>query len=358
MLFKKYIPLALIGLMAMAGCKKELSSQDTGPKKTSTGQFSKTGPGLYVAGNILTTNGVSVAAYWKDGTPVRLVTDTTIASYANAIAVSDTNVYIAGSVTGLGGAQSTAAAYWKNGVVTKLPGGISASAITVNGADVCVAGYSILGNTSVATYWKNGTQVTLTTEFNTSFANAITVSGTDVYVAGYTNPININVATYWKNGTPVSLTDDSPDATEYSYGVNAIAVNGTDIYVAGANYTNHGTIIAAAWKNGSESDLTNGASDAFSSRATAIAVNGNDVYVTGASNGAAIYWKNGVAVPLTNGSIDTKTTAILLNGSDMYITGGATGADGNSVPIAAYWKNGSMVQLAKNASANGIAIVK
>lgn len=109
---------------------------------------------VYVAGTVnlhptfIPTN-ESIATYWKNNVPVRL----TRGSVANAITVSGNDIYIAGGIYGADGL--TRAAYWKNGTPVMLnPNYSIASAIAVNGTDVHIAGN--IGEFN-ATYWKNGT---------------------------------------------------------------------------------------------------------------------------------------------------------------------------------------------------------
>ena len=76
-----------------------------------------------------------------------------------------------------------------------------ANGIAVSGSDVYIAG-AVFGSDGAlhATYWKNGVPTTLDQKY--SVATAITVSGSDVYVAGNRS---VDSALYWKNGTPVVL---------------------------------------------------------------------------------------------------------------------------------------------------------
>jgi hypothetical protein len=87
-----------------------------------------------------------------------------------------------------------------------------------------VAGYeynTYAATTSVAKYWKNGIEVSLTDGQHYVAANSIYVSGNDVYVAGqeiittYPNPYNF-AAKYWKNGTEVVL---SSGGLSSAYGI-------------------------------------------------------------------------------------------------------------------------------------------
>ena len=75
-----------------------------------------------------------------------------------------------------------------------------------------------------------------------------------------------------------------------------------DVYVAGGEFKS-GVYVAKYWKNGVAVSLTDGTKVAG---ANSIAVAGSDVYVAGYEyNGSeylAKYWKNGVAVSLTDGS--------------------------------------------------------
>ena len=163
------------------------------------------------------TYAVLVAKYWKNGVDITLNdTQDFTTSYASSIAVSVSDVYMAGYTNGgVSGGVFKIAKYWKNGVTVNLTNGLTydaeANSIIVIGSDVYVAGIekNAAGNT-VAKYWKNGTAVKLTDGTRNAAANSITVSGSDVYVAGYELDNTYNyVAKYWKNGTAFALTDGS-----------------------------------------------------------------------------------------------------------------------------------------------------
>jgi hypothetical protein len=253
----------------------------------------------------------------------------------------DVDVYVAGYIIVQ---NSSVPTYWKNGVITKLPGESGdcvANAIVVNGKDVYLAGYVTIPTTyskNIAAYWKNGIKINLPDSALNSKANAIAVNGNDIYIAGYRmfSPGNLT-ATCWKNGVPVSL----PDSL-YGSGANAIAVNGNDVYIAGYVLSPKGHYVASLWKNGVLTNLDN---SGLTSEANAIAINGSDVYVAGVSGANAVYWKNGVATKLKYDdthddatSVGAGASAIAIDGADVYIAGGTYNNNGS--PIAIYWKNG------------------
>ncbi|HZX59341.1 MAG TPA: hypothetical protein VFE54_11470 [Mucilaginibacter sp.] len=300
---------------------------------------------IYSAGYIR-ANAHLVAAYWKNGTLVRLG-DSTVNTMANAIAVNGNDIYVAGSITN--SEQITTAVIWKNGVATKLTDGTSnadARAITISGGNVYVAGYM---NNLGAVYWKNGAVNDIQ---SSSVANAIAVNSGNIYVAGwlFDSGASNNEAALWKNGTPTEFIIHSPEnGIDYIQGsASAVAVSNGDVYVTG--YAGGGKY----WKNGTEVDLKNG----YSCYPAAIAVSGNDVYIAGsidlndpdAAISTANYWKNGNVVPLTSVTELSYANAIALNGTDVYIGGQASGS-------AVYWKNGKEVNLAANGAVNSIKLV-
>ena len=333
MKLKHQLLITLASFAMLPGCKK------SGEKPSAID--------VYTAGYVVAANTHSVAAYWKNGTLVRLA-DSTFSSTANAIAVVGNDVYVVGNITN--SEQITIAVIWKNGAMTKLNEDASnssdARAIAISGSDVYVAGFI---NNLTATYWKNGVATTLASG---AVANAISVEGGNVYTAGFLfdTSISNNETVYWKNGTATELVVPTPgNAYDYISGnASAISASGSGIYVTG--YAGGGKY----WKNGTEVDLYNG----YYCYPSAIAVNGSDVYIAGITDGAgpayiptATYWQNGRAVPLTGSSISSYGYSIALNGADVYVGGAANGS-------AVYWKNEAEVELAPNGAVYSIALVK
>ena len=167
-------------------------------------------------------------------------------SYNDVIRVHD--VYVAGYEDGV-------AKYWKNGEAFPLSDGTRVSyayAITVVGSDVYVAGVELDGTRSIraAKYWKNGIGVSLTDGTKDASTRSIDVVNNDVYVGGYENNGTNNVAKYWKNGIEVILSDGTQNASA------TIKVVGNDIHLLISEYnTVKQTQTIKYWKNGQFTSL-------------------------------------------------------------------------------------------------------
>ncbi|MFM9836989.1 MAG: hypothetical protein ACKVOQ_01925 [Cyclobacteriaceae bacterium] len=91
---------------------------------------------------------------------------------------------------------------------------------------------------------------------------------------------------------------------------------------------------------------------------------GNDIYMYGSGKGGVepmvTYWKNGVAVNLTDGAQNNGAiaTGLSIVENDVYVSGYS---DIKGTQVAKYWKNGKEVILTdgkKNAKASSIYVVK
>ena len=252
------------------------------------------------------------------------------------------DIYVAGD-------KNSVATYWKNGQQVTLRSespNSAATSIAVVGTDVYVAGWegdAFLYGNNTAKYWKNGQEVFLTGATGAG-ATSIAVAGGDVYVAGWEIKGSKTVAIYWKNSQPVTLTNGLMNAE-----ATCIVVVSGNVYVSG--YENG---VAKYWKNTQPVILSNVSNQAS---ANSIAVVGNDVYVAGSEvNGtteAAKYWKNGQAVTLTNGSVYATATSIAVVGTDVYVAGWEgdfVGREGGLGSVAKYWKNEQLVALTNGTS--------
>ena len=207
----------------------ELLSGSAGAVSTA---IAVSGNDVYVAGiGITGFGGNYIAKYWKNGNVITLTDGTNRGAQAWSIAVSGNDAYVAGMEwngntyqDAYGNPnQKAVAKYWKNGSPVILSDGSNdawTTSIAVSGTDVYVAGMEWNGQSyqdangyplkkSIAKYWKNGKAINLTDGTEDAVARSIAVSGTDVYVAGMQN----GYATYWKNGVAVKLSNAKSDAT-------------------------------------------------------------------------------------------------------------------------------------------------
>ncbi|MBK8353013.1 MAG: hypothetical protein IPL21_15515 [Saprospirales bacterium] len=109
-----------------------------------------------------------------------------------------------------------------------------------------------------------------------------------------------------------------------------------DVYIAGYQYNDNGHAVAKYWKNGIAVTLSDGTHDEL---AISIFVVGNDVYVLGVSYESTKlivkYWKNGVATYLTDGTFRAYADKITVVNNNVYISG-STSEGVNSKAV--YWK--------------------
>lgn len=259
---------------------------------------------------------------------------------------------------------------------------------TGTGANVYVLG--VLDDTVVC--WKNGVATDIYSQSFSDYSfssSSLAASGANVYIAGS----EINYAggpdpsftpTFWLNGVANPLPDSSGNAY-----TEAVAVSDGDVYVGGvtqyfedtshvpyttdsASYPKTGSV-ATLWKNGLPVSLQDVSfvglvdSGQYATRVcndyvNSVFLSGTDVYVSGGSffsNHHAAYWKNGSLVDLTGnlsytaangGSGFPNTSSIFVSGSDVYVAGYQSTSFVFSVAI--YWKNGSPVFLSTD-SADG-----
>ena len=133
-----------------------------------------------------------------------------VSSFTRSVFISGNDIYFAGSARGSD--HMSYGIYWKNGVSTILETGyfnfVQANAIVVSDNDVYVGGNNDFNQ---PVYWKNGVTDTLTRTIDSvGTVNAITISGKDVFTAGTVYTLQQTtqaMAAYWKNNQIHILTD-------------------------------------------------------------------------------------------------------------------------------------------------------
>lgn len=249
------------------------------------------------------------------------------------------------------------ASIWVDGVPTNLSNTVSystADAIALNDNDIYVVGTETADNNNVVLkLWKNNVGKNITDGAYRVQATDIVVNQGNVYIAGneYLGLLNSPIATIWRNGQAIRLTTDVISE------VNAVYVYGNDIYAAGYKMINDKKT-AITWKNGVETILYS-EDDDLESIATDIYADDSGIYVTGAARNSdkstAILWKNTVATPLSNPEVYTEAKALFVQNSDVYVCGHEINTD-NYQFTGRIWKNGNLIDEIANGHLESICI--
>lgn len=156
-----------------------------------------------------------------------------------------------------------------------------------------------------------------------------------------------------------TLDNNGDDAGNENLIVDPVA----DVYMAGYTYgasnLGHNTQIALYWKNGVPIPLTDPTGYA---EARSIVVLGNDVYVAGQNRvdtefglrTRAVYWKNGEEHILP-GDYDY-VTSMKIFGNDVYITAGYVHNQGKVTNELVYFKNGVLQHLQRPLQGTSVSI--
>lgn len=275
---------------------------------------------VYIVGTTLDHYNFSVATYWKNGETVPIFYGLNDESYATSIVISSDTAYIAGWDWQSAGPNNTYlshAHYWRcvGNSIVEVPLFDSnvvsayANAITLSNGNVYVAGTQANDNFySVSKYWINNfNQGTALTGGSFAQSNGIAVQGNNVYVAGADGCANygcISTAKLWKNNSSnaISLTDGSLSATAY-----CVAVSGNTVYASGYEFNLLGKRVAKLWViNGSSVEalqITDGNADAV---IRSMVIVGDDIFLAGweidnsTGNRNAKYWRvyNKLVLPI------------------------------------------------------------
>jgi hypothetical protein len=237
----------------------------------------------------------------------------------------------------------------------------SSSTITKSPAKYNIAGHScwfaiifalhLLGCSKSDTKSNQPPTISGITPASGDLGATVTISGTNFGTTGATVNFNGVQATI-TSATPTTIVAEVPlNATTGP--VSVITANGTassqtftyvpDIIVAGGESNTSGTTIAKYWKNGVAVPVTDGSNNAL---AYSMFVSGPDIYLAGYENKGSVsvakYWKNGTAVSLGNGTQNSGASSIFISGTDVYVAGSESNG---THTVAKYWKNGVAVPL-------------
>ena len=373
---------AVIAILAVASCSKTGSKPAVVPPtdttKTTTGSTSPhdSVTDVYVAGGITKgTNSFATPCYWKNDTEVDLPSGS-YGGIAYGIAVSDTNVYVAGK-------SGNVAVLWVNGVAHALTTGVNDSSgatgvyVLHDTVYVAISGFAaslaLAANSEYLVIDQAGksTEIGLTDFYYHPGVNGIYAANGHVYAAGfglnvpgseYGQPKYLQTPVYWQDGEEVGLSYVGViPGKPLAYGTaNAICTIGADVYAAGVIY---GGPVATDyedensypvyWKNRTAVELDASATTPGLGFCSGITARGTDLYISGSeyagSNYQPCYWKNGTINWLGQVGNAGQSNGIFVQGDTVYNAGMAyVGANYNYTALL--WKNGQTTQLAPGAS--------
>ncbi|MBU1081040.1 MAG: hypothetical protein KKB59_11195, partial [Spirochaetes bacterium] len=281
---------------------------------------------IYLDGNDIFFAGNSTdggAAYWKNGIRTDLAVPAgTFSRTATDIAVSESNVYVAGYFKKSSAGEIPC--LWVNGTISELEiGGTlggEANRLAIVGSDVYVSGYYVEKDEAGADndtwkicFWKNGIRTDLesVTGLPSITVFGLAQSGPDVYLCGSSgipaDPGRFAPAYWLVSGATLTKTTLDIGSAEKA-GLVGLVVEGSSVYATGAFYNAGTGWMPAIWKNGLMSALeTDNTQTNNFQTGIAVAVDGSDVYVAGMRSYSykgevPTLWKNGEIVPLADGT--------------------------------------------------------
>jgi hypothetical protein len=316
---------------------------------------------VYVAGSY--SNGTnSIPCYWKNDVRTDLpLTTGEIRGWAEKIIVVGSEIYIIGNVDN--GTRSVGC-YWKNGVISLLSNNGYANDMAILNGDIYIVGFYESEDNFFACYWKNSIKTDLPIPEGGKYGSASTISiyGNSVYIAGHYQPVggsDYGLVCYWKDGVRT-------DFTVVDFNIRDMTVAGNDVFMVGEGSSYPRT--PQLWKNGSYYTLS--VPSGGDSMAYGVTLSNDNIFIVGfyenwSSIRQACYWKNAELTTLqgsTNGK-DTFAHDVSIIDDDVFIAGSVNvsfelvGEIMTSTSTACYWRNGTLIELSSNASANDICVI-
>ena len=285
--------------------------------------------------------------------------------------------YPAGTVITVGSYATEApyteyACYWVNdttAVPLKIPATAEysgASAITVAGGKVYIAGYYGGDDGDVVCYWvDDGEAIKLKVPAGVTGAEAydITVIGSNVYVAGYYWLGGKRNACYWKNDEEAEALDMPAEATKGS-NAYSIAVWGGKVYLAGSYYKDEYIPVAFICEEGQEAFPVAGDYSEVCATAEKDGIGFAAGYYDSDTYTKACYWEalESTPIPLNSplGTAHSHAYALAIEGVTPYFAGKYMPSSGDGTPC--YWVGTGMAtdlklpSAAEHAEAYAIAL--
>lgn len=317
------------------------------------------GTTLYAGGYFFSTgpqnNPESVinVAKWDGSKWSYLGSGTGSSNAVQTLVASGTDLYAAG-LSAAGSGAPPKVSKWNGtswsavGTQTTWYGALAIYALAVNGTDLFVGG-SVQGlgdpfNSNIAKW--DGSALSQLYQGINGKVGTLAVSGSYLYAGGAftaADGVVVNGIARWDGATWTAL------GSGVNGSVAAILVNGADVYVGGS-FTTAGGVAAnriAKWDGTAWSALGQGMSGTGSVSVSALAMIGTDLYAGGSFSTADGVTANGIArwdgsawSALATGLGAGSVNALAVAGTDLYVGGAFSTAGGEAVSRIAKW-NGS-----------------
>jgi hypothetical protein len=276
-----------------------------------------------------------------------------------ALAVSGTNLYVAGAFTQAGAVEVNRIAKWDGSAWSALGSGMDkfVFALAASGTNLYAGGlFTTAGGvpaTNIAK-WDGSAWSALGSGMNDT-VYALAVSGTNLYAGGdFTTAggVAANHIAKWDGSAWSALGSGIGGPYPWIVHVEALAVNGTDLY-AGGSFTTAGGVAAnniAKWNGSAWSALSSGMGGG-NLTVSALAVSRTNLYAGGYFTDAGGVPASGIAKwngsawsalgsgisGSTPGYVGPYVSALAVDGTDLYAGGCFTGAGGVPANNIAKW---------------------